>query len=231
MNTITNKTTIDKLAFHFPYIENTCPSWKDILHLGSPSLLKKNNNLINVQDNKLNFYFIEQGIFQLKYYSAEGKSRGTICFGKNSLLCLASSYLQLDNTSSDIYCIRNGKIWQFNGKLLSDMNFTKTYPELINEAIQQLSTNLLIHITYATNMLLEPPLKRTVLYLLAYNRERKKNSHLPKFTQQEIAEMLNMHRVTLVNILQKFKKEGLIEFYQQQEIKILDTERLMEKIF
>lgn len=220
---------VDKLAFYVPYIEETCPSWKDILHLSVPITVEKNNSLINADEGNFNFYFIEDGIFQIKYYSSQGKSRGITCFGKNTLICLASSYLQLDNTATSVYCIRKGKVWCFDGKLLSDVSFHKEYPTLANEVIKQLSTNLLIHITYTTSMLLEPPYERTIFYLLAMDREREKNSYLPRFTQQEMAEMLNMHRVTLVNILQRLKKEGLIAL-DQHEIQILNRDALIKKV-
>ncbi len=222
------KNKIDNLAFHFPYIENTCLSWKEVLHLATPINIKKNQNLVDVGDNNINFYYIEEGLFQLKYYSSHGKSRGINCFGKGSLLCLASAYLQLDNASSDVYCIRNAKAWKFSGKLLSDLEFSKKYPLLINEALKQVSTNLLINITYSTNMLVEPVYERTIYYLLALDKERGSSSTFPKFTQQEMAEMLNMHRVTFVNILQRLKKEGLINI--DKEIKIIRKEELMKKI-
>ncbi|MFI3270765.1 MAG: Crp/Fnr family transcriptional regulator [Pseudomonadota bacterium] len=221
--------TIDKLAFHFPYIENTCLAWKNNLDLAVPLSIEKNNSLINAGDGDFNFYFIEDGIFQIKYYSSQGKSRGITCFGKNTLICLASSYLQLDNTATSVYCIRKGKVWRFDGKLLSDVLFHQKYPDLANEVIKQLSTNLLIHITYTTSMLLEPPYERTIFYLLAIDRERQNNSYLPRFTQQEMAEMLNMHRVTLVNILQCLKKDGLIAL-NQHEIHILDRDALIKKV-
>lgn len=217
-----NKTRIDTLAFHFPYITNTCPSWKNVLSLATPYSIEKNQNLIDIEGDKLNFYFIEDGILQIKYYSSQGKIRGLTCFGKNSLISLATSCLQLDNLTSSVHCIRKGKVWKFDSALLSDIKFMQQYPLLLQEALKQLSANLLIHITYTTNMLLEPAYERTIFYLLALSKEREKNTILPRFTQQEMAEMLNLHRVTFVNALQRLKEEGLIEVQRQQEIKILD---------
>ncbi len=221
---------IDKLAFHFPYIANICPSWAEVLHLAEPLTVKKNKNIINVDKNGLNFYFIESGVFQLKYFSTQGKCRTVMSYGENALFCIPSSYLQIDNTDSSMFCIRDGKIWKFNGKILTDENFIKAYPLLHHEMIQQLSAQLITAVTYATNMLLEPNLERTICFLLAYEIEKQKNNSLPKFTQEEIAEMLNMHRVTFVKILQNLKKENLIEFQQRQEIKLLDIHALKRKI-
>lgn len=223
------KKNIDELAFHFPYIENACPAWQNVLHLAVPITIEKNNSLINVGEEDFSFYFIEEGIFQIKYYSSQGKSRGFTCFGKKTLLCLASSYLQLDNTATSVYCIRKGKAWRFDGKLLSDVTFQKKYPDLINDVVKQLSTNLLIHITYTTSMLLEPPYERTIFYLLAIDKEKSKNVYLPRFTQQEMAEMLNMHRVTFVNILQRLRKKGLISL-DHHEINILNKAALLQEI-
>ncbi len=143
---------------------------------------------------------------------------------------MASAYLELDNSSSELYCIRNAKVWKFDSKLLSNAEFNKKYPMLINETLKQVSINLLINITYATNMLVEPPYERTILYLLALNQEKEQGLKIPKFTQNEIAEQLNMHRVTLANILQRLKKEGLINIDKEHGIKIIRQEDLAKKI-
>ncbi len=222
---------VDKLAYHFPYIANICSSWREILHFATPIKIKKDSEFMSSPDKNLNFYLVEYGLFQTKYHSASGNIRSMTCLGENTLLCLAAATMQLTNMGNRLYALKDSKVWKFDGALLNDRNFQLNYPVQYSEAMKQLSVNLLIYTTYSTGMLLDPPRQKVILFLLALKYEKERDSSLPKFTQQQMAEMLSLHRVTFVKILHELKQEGLIDFHQRREIVILDEEKLRELAF
>ncbi len=217
----------NSLDLNIPLIVDTSKSWAEALELAVPFNVKKHNTLSSFSSCSTDFFFVESGFFQFKYYNAQGKMRSTTCYGPNTLISLASSIIDKTKNDSNTYCLKEGKVWRFEGKLFQDYEFYKKYPHLIHEALKHLSTNLMIHTVYTTNMVIDPPIERVSRFLLALYVEKENKGFFPHFSHQEMAEMLSIHRVTFTKAIQQLKQENIVTYINQKELKVIDLEKLI----
>ncbi len=215
------------LELNIPLMVNTSPSWVEALDFATPFTVKKHNTLSSFSSNPRDFFFVESGFFQFKYYNAQGKMRSTTCYGANTLISLAAAIIDRARNDTNTYCLQEGKVWRFEGKLLHDYEFYKKFPHLIHEALKHLSTNLMIHTVYTTNMVIDPPIERVARFILALFVEKDKKGFFPHFSHQEMAEMLSIHRVTFTRAIQKLKQENIISYTSQKELCVMDLEKLI----
>ena len=72
--------------------------------------------------------------------------------------------------------------------------------------------------------------KAKVLMILRENQLEIDGNNICPLNQQEIADLVGVHRVTVTNTLQALKKEKIIHIANRGEITVVDREKLRSKI-
>ncbi len=222
-----NSELVHPYSYHIPILSNTCPSWKEILSLAHPIHLEKNAPLEGYKYNRHDFFYVSNGLVQIQDYLYSGKVSHGLCFAEGSLCNISSSCLQLDYSEVGLYCVKKALVYRFNGNLLQDANFLSNHPQQVMEAFRQLAKNALIHSVYNSFMVNSSPNTKLARFLLAYSFEKKSLTFCLPLKQEEVANLLKMHRVTFLKSMQNFKEEGILTL-NKKEITIVNSNALEE---
>lgn len=72
------------------------------------------------------------------------------------------------------------------------------------------------------------PLNRACVFLHEMYDIHRRSAFGPGLTQSELAMMLNMHKVTMSNIISQLKRKKIVGRFTKTEVSILDPVRLKE---
>jgi len=200
--------------------------WEKLLFKG----IKKNYSKGSViEGNKDMFGYLYRGKIRLSAITAQGKER-IILYMKNGCICteinLFHSYHNM--YSAEVLAMTDCIIYFFPKEMLSDVEFTKQYPELI--------TNLVKSLSYKAGAFYDNDLEKTELTFIAqlcrflYRQYLQAGSSTFKFgfSQIELALMFNIHRNTLCRGISFLRNEGVIGKCTKNCLEITDLGRLEE---
>ena len=71
------------------------------------------------------------------------------------------------------------------------------------------------------------PMNRTCLFIHEMYELYQKKTFNPNITQAELALLLNMHKVTMSNIIAQLKEKNILKTFTKTELTILDLEELL----
>ncbi len=209
-----------------PYVENSASSWQNLLHLATPVRLNKNQTIYVDFSENYDFFFIEKGLITLKYYTINGSAKILNIFGENSLCLLVCMLTKTAPEEYHIIANKDSQLWKFNGKIFEDDDFFAKHPKAIREALQHIANNSMCLYNHATKVQLGNPKQKMARFLLSSLYEKKDKETFPSFSQEEIAQILSIHRVSVCRTLQEFKKNGIIEIGSKNSIEVLKEDEL-----
>ncbi len=200
--------------------------WEKLLFKG----IKKNYPKGSVIDchNDM-FGYLYSGKIRLSAITAQGKER-IILYMKNGCICteinLFHSYHNM--YSAEVLAMTDCIIYFFPKEMLSDVEFTKQYPELI--------TNLVKSLSYKAGAFFSQLSEKTELTFIAqlcrflYRQYLQAGSSTFKFgfSQIELALMFNIHRNTLCRGISFLRNEGVIGKCTKNCLEITHLGRLEE---
>lgn len=175
------------------------------------------------------FGYLYQGKIRLSAITAQGKERIAL-YMENGCICteINAFYDYHNMYSAEFLAVTPCTIYFFPIEMLSDVEFTKQYPELVTNLVQSLSYKagaFFAQLSEKTELTLTSQFCRFLYrqYLEAGNTTFKFG-----FSQIELALMFNIHRNTLCRVLSDLRSEGIIGKCTKNCLEIIDLQRLEE---
>lgn len=179
--------------------------------LGAAKIYEKGSIIVHAGDHLDNIYFLQKGEVKLTYLSAEGDEKIIffICsgsfFGEAPFFYNQPSLLQMTATKKSSVIIFSKEVVH---RLLSDNEWFKKI------LICSLAKKSLIVTDQLRGTLYENPLIRTkrLLYYLAQRYGKMTEEGIAiKITQEEIASIIGIHRITITRALKQMELNGIIK--------------------
>lgn len=197
--------------------------WEELLHRGSKITYCK-HTIIPHETAKSIFYLVK-GTVELSYNNISGHKRIALYYGPGTLINEART-LTGDNLSGTFTCMEDVELYQLKEDLCS-LEFIRTYPHLIKNLLKTMAIKMLLHYCFVTTMGTGSHLSMVCRFILssaaAYGCP-------PRFrlgmTQQDVADLIGMHRGTLARTLRKLKQLGIIEKFTSSVVQISDYAEL-----
>ena len=207
-------------------IRNANLEWEVVLHRAVRRSYPK--NAVIPHHEFPGIYYVAKGVVLISYFSSCGHERKTLYIESGTLFNEARSLIGYD-PGGRFTCIRDVELYCFPEDLLTDLDFIRSYPHLILNLMRSMSGKILIHYSFLTDMGTGSRLAHIARFLLGLSA---KHGHSAQFkagvTQQELADLLGIHRATLVRSLQQLKKMGIVDSFTCRCTRIADMRQLAQ---
>ena len=199
--------------------------WKEVLHLGTKMTYQK--NVIIPHEIVQGIYYLAKGTVELAYNNASGQKRIALYYGPGTLVNEART-LSGHNPGGTFTCIQPVEIYMFKKNLLST-GFIGKYPHLVQNMLKGMAIKMLLHYSFVTAMGSGSHLSQLCRFIhsLAATHNFAKSFPLGT-TQQEVADLMGIHRATLARLTAKLRSMRIVSHFTYSRVQIDDYEQLEE---
>lgn len=200
---------------------NRC--WEDVLHLANRTNYIKGTTIPHQQQR--GFYYLSRGSVGIFYISSCGRERLTLCIKPGCIFNEARSIGKI-SPEGHFVCMEESEVWRFPEKLLEDPTFIREHPAQIINLLRSMGIKMLIHYTFLAEMGTGNHEVHLCRFILALARKHNSRTFSCHMTQQEVADLLGIHRATLARVLQNLKQANVISSFTSHKIQIEDWDKL-----
>lgn len=199
--------------------------WEEILDYATKSVYPKGAEIPHLKIGGI--FYLARGSVNLFYTSSCGRERLTLCINAGCLFNEARTVAGYTPEGRYV-CTSPSEIWRFPKRLLEDHDFIRKHPAQIANLVRSMGVKMLIHYTFLADMGTGSHEVHLCRFILTLARMNKNKTLFPcGMTQQEVANLLGIHRATLARVLQRLKRLGLIASFTSRNIQITDWNRLV----
>lgn len=211
------------IDYHSARVAGLNVAWEEVLHLGTRLCFPKNT--IIPHETTRGIFYLSRGVVELAYNNASGHRRIALYYGPGTVFNEARS-LAGHNPGGTFTCIEPVELYRFSTDLCS-LEFIRAHPALIQNLLRTMAIKMLLHYSFVTAMGTGSNLSQICRFILscAAAHGRPKNFPLHS-TQQEVADLMGVHRATLARALHRLREMGVISRFTASEVRILDYDTL-----
>lgn len=207
--------------------------WAQTLFLAARQEHSKGTYLYLYDDPQHSFYYLEQGRITILHGAANGRTQNMLYVQPGTLInvahALGSALTSFLDSGCQFYCLADVTLWKFPGSLLHDREFIRTHPELIDNLMTSMGLKLLLMHNTLSNSGTGSALTKICRFCLNMAQAHGDALELvPNISQSELANLLGIHRISLLRAIQKLKAEGVLTELTKDSLIISDLEKLRE---
>ena len=204
---------------------NTSNIWENILDIAYMFLLKKTESIYPDINDYVPLIYLKKGKICINKINKEGKVFNPHFIFSGSLIYDAFFLTQGQFQTMPIKALEDSELYIFP-KDLTFENILSINPQLVqNLAYSQAIKDLCYSELACINMYIKP-INRVCLFLYEMYNIYQKKTIRPYITQAELALLLNMHKVTMSNIITQLKEKNILKCFTKTELIILNLEEL-----
>lgn len=225
---------ISAISFHTAVLPPLNLCWKEVLDLADKLEFSQGTQLTLNTERENFFYFLEQGRLSLVHDTENGKTRpistmeeaGTLL---NVTHALARQMTDFIEKGCHFHCITDVTLRRFDGSLLHDEGFIRAYPHLIANLMASLGVKILAHHTILAHFGTGGALAQLCRFCFNLSDANGgAEEFAPGISQTQLARLLGMDRATLVRLLQKLRRIGVILELNRDRLVIGDMKKLRQ---
>ncbi len=204
---------------------NTNTIFENILDISHSVTLKK-GDIVYPDIEKAPIIYLKKGKLCIYNINQEGKIFTPHFIFHGSLIYEAFFLTEGQFNIMPIKALEDSTIFVFSPELTFE-NLLEINPMLVkNLAYSQAVKDLCYSKLACINMYVKPTNRLCLFLYEMFSLYQKRKIH-PNITQSELALLLNMHKVTLSNIIAQLKANNILEAFTKTEINILNPEELL----
>jgi CRP-like cAMP-binding protein len=227
------KTELEFTELEFFRIPSVAESWRTVLSQGRRMKFRKGAQIFSRNVNEDYIYFLDSGEVWLTRTTLDGREKIIWSIGPDSLFAETPFFDEFPSKSS-IIAGMDCTVYAFSRKCVME-DILPGNPELMLAVFRSLAFKVRVLINQASSLSLDDLSSRICKYLHLRHREDVGETGplvvSPGLNQQELANLLGVHRVTLNKALRELEKVGVLGPYTRDEVYILDRERFEELVF
>jgi CRP-like cAMP-binding protein len=218
---------------HFcsPWISAQNTIWQSVLHLGQRHYYNKGSIIIGNNQSGINhFYFLQAGRVKYSSISLEGNEKILWYLEKGNIFGEVPFFDRkiMENVFT---ATEKCEVYLFSRQCFHDEILPK-YPELVVNLLKSMANKTRVVAIHASDLAsLVGRVSKALIYLVT----RENANQFPGRTvctkgisQQELACILGVHRVTLNNAIAQLKQEGIIGHLSKSRLVINDYGQLLK---
>lgn len=199
--------------------------WEDVLHFAVKVVYPK--DAVIPHQKARGMYYLSKGSVAISYTSSCGRERLTLCIEPGCLFNEART-LSGYNPGGRFVCTSDVVVWRFPEHLLENADFVREHPVQIANLLRSMGVKMLIHYTFLADMGTGSHVVHVCRFILSLARKNNNSTTFPcRMTQQEVADLLGIHRATLARALQRLRQSGVITSFTSRKVQISDWNLLV----
>jgi CRP-like cAMP-binding protein len=221
------------VQYEFPVFERLCPSWDQVTLLAVRQVHPKGSLILDMEAKASGIYFIKEGQVETSLYTLHGPEKVLYCVGQGCVFGEASCFSTGVTGEASVWA-RTPCTLYFFPKEIVEGTIAREHPELLIELIGMLG-----HIVRMYGISLQDSLSQDyfvrVCRILVYFVRWKRGPQAPDgnqvliqsdVSQNDIAKLLGIHRVTVTKAVGRLKDLGIIRHFTKSELDIADYQGL-----
>lgn len=205
--------------------------WAGLLHLARREEHARGTTIFPYSDPEHSFYYLAGGRLTILHGTASGRVQNMLYMEPGTLINVAhaAGYVITDflDSGCQFFCLSDVVLWRFPGSLLHDPDFIRTYPDYIENLMASIGLKLLLmHNTLASSATGSAVCRVCRFCFNMSLANGNARELVPNISQAQLANLLGMHRISLLRVLQQLKEEGVLEELTSERLVIRDPDRL-----
>jgi CRP-like cAMP-binding protein len=217
------------MQYEFPVFEQLCPSWDQVTHLAVRQVYPKGSLILDMEAPANGIYYIKEGQVDTALYTLHGPEKVLYCVGQGCVFGEASCFSTGVTGEASVWA-RTACTLYFFRKDLVEGPIAREHPELLVELVGMLGHivrmyGIWLHDSRSQDYFVR--VCRILVYFVRWKqgtRVRDGNQVLIQsdVTQNDIAKLLGIHRVTVTKAVGRLKELGIIRHFTKSELDIAD---------
>ncbi len=207
--------------------------WRTVLHLAKKKVIPKNGSIEIRSSNNNMLMFLDKGLISLRSINAQGRQRISLYYESG---CFIGEPAVLANTKDPnrlqyYHAHEETTVYLFPPTCVTDANFIKEHPELIQNLLQSLTIKLRYFQALVADKSGECATEVICRYINRLAEKNHSNTFSPRMSQSEFAMSVGLHRSTVCRIIKELREDGIIGEFSKTKLEILDRMRLKSLAF
>lgn len=210
-----------------PWLNQTQLPWEKILHLGVKKQFRKDSIIIGNGQLVKDLYYLYKGKIKVVSTTCIGREKPIWYISKGNIFGEVP-FLDGGLCYTVFTCQEDCTVYTFSRKVFSD-KIVLQHPEILMSILTSLSLKTRNLLSQINDLCLNSPKMRVckMLYYLSLSHR----GNIIEISQQELGDMLAIHRITLNHIINDLKDKGIISKKRvKKKIIIEDPKQLLEEI-
>jgi len=217
------------MQYQLPIFENLCPSWSTILHLGIRRSFPKGSEIIDLITPVNGVYFVKEGSVEVPLYTEHGPEKVLFYVGPGCIFGEISCFVGGEADEASVRA-RTDCILYFFSRELIEGTIASQHPQLLIELIRASAYKIRMFSVLLRDSLNSDNFLRVckmLVYLVRFKEVeiapgQKQVTVQPEMTQQDLARLMGLHRVTVTKALSRLKTMGLLQHFSKKKLQITD---------
>jgi cAMP-binding proteins - catabolite gene activator and regulatory subunit of cAMP-dependent protein kinases len=221
--------------FYSPWIYAQNSIWKSVLHLGEKHIYEKGNIILGGGKPVNYLYYLHAGRIKFSKLTADGDEKIVWYIDRENVFGTAPFFDRrpITNMCNLLTALEDCEVYTFSRECFNNEIIVR-HPELLENLIQSMAYKIFLGVNRGGDL---SSLPTRICKVLRYVIQRQPNLGFGEKTirtkgisQQELADILGVHRVTLNNAISQLKREGIIGHMSKRSLVILDVGRLLNYV-
>lgn len=201
-------------------------TWLDAISYASKYSFKSNSYIPYKEIPGL--YYLYKGSVKLIYHTSSGQSRVALYYKEGSIFNEARTFSGYFPDGTFI-CMQNVEIYRFKKEDILNEDFIIKFPNLIINLLSTMGAKILLHYTYLSDMGTGNHITHLCKLILSMATSNNNLNFSTNLTQDEVAAILGVHRVTVARTIKKLIDYKIIEKFTKKNI-IIKNYDLLKKV-
>jgi CRP-like cAMP-binding protein len=225
------------MQYQLPMFENLCPSWEKVLHMGVHSSFPKGSRIFDLDDIINGIFYIQKGSVEINLFTIQGPEKVLFIVGKHCIFGEVSGFMDGDSGDATARARTDCELYFFKKEIIEGI-IAREHPELLLELVQSLAYKIRMYTVLLKDDLISNQFIRVckmLVYLLRYQEVdiapgQKAITIQPDITQNDMARLMGIHRVTVTKAASRLKTLGVIGRFSKKSLEITNLPELMRLV-
>lgn len=200
--------------------------WQTITHLGQKLFFPAGTVVRHNQYRGI--FYIQSGRVCLSYFSSTGKEVKALYYNKNTIFNEARTFSAL-NPACTFVCVEDSELYFFEKSIFKDVHFILSHPQVVQNLLSTMGEKILLHYYALTSLRADTDIIHLSKFILQLYHENGGRPHFRMaYSQQDIADILGVHRTTVARAIRKLREDGILGRMSRYEVAINNVARLKE---
>jgi len=201
------------------------PVWDSFVHLASKHFFHETETIVDQYSPRGGVYYLQKGSAKCVYLSLQGHEK-VLYYCKGRALFSDGPGVSNRSTTSSVTALTKCIVYRFPRDLIIDSLVCNH--EIVRDLLFSLASKVCMFAQQVQGICtfdVEQAVSR-ILYWLLTREGKILHRTDPNLTRQDIANMLGVHRVTIVRALMKLKEKGILLRFTKHDLNVADINML-----
>jgi len=217
------------MQYQLPIFENLCPSWNSILHLGLRRAFPKGSEILSLGNQLNGIYFVKEGSVEVPLDTVHGPEKVLFYVGPGCIFGEVSCFVSGESEEASVRARTDCVVYFFSRDLIEGV-IANQHPHLLIELIRASATKIGMYGVLLRDSLAGDNFLRVckmLVYLVRFKGAelapgQKTVSIQPGLTQQDMARLMGVHRVTVTKAISRLKASKILLRFSKKQLEITD---------